>query len=62
MKERHDTPLATACATAGEHYVTGVDRMLAGRTGMVAAFAAAVRLAIEQRLPRYADPDTENHQ
>lgn len=42
MKDRHDNTLATASATARDRYVTGVDLLLAGQTGIVDAFEAAV--------------------
>lgn len=42
MKDRYANPLTTASAAARDHYITGVDRLLAAEPDIVAAFEASV--------------------
>ena len=42
MKDRYDNTLTTTRAAARDHYVAGVDLLLAGAAGLVAAFERAI--------------------
>lgn len=42
MKDRYDNTLSTAQAAARDHYVKGVDLLLAGEAGIAQAFEAAI--------------------